>query len=196
MFISEFNREMFTLKLEDLNNYFKSNEIFNYNVTDFSYVRLLELVKSYQSKIPQSLLAGLDAWGNKLILINGPITDYPLLTPYKGQLLNGIPWDQLRGATFPSNFSIIDINHLEDSVNILLHEQGHAIDSLLGNGVFSSASPDWQNIWKNTQWSTHYDTLYYYEAYADSFANYLLENTTPEIKAYFDQHVGVFNAHS
>lgn len=170
-------------------------EMINYNVTN---IDLFNLAVDQQNKIPKAFLDKLVAIGDRLVIMVGiSITDYPKYASLKGLSHYGgefgmTLWDDTPGVggVGPNQDTVVVMNRFHDSgsLNLLLHEQGHAIDYALG---VKSGQADWQAIWQSTDWYKVFNNGAYYqssppEAWAESFAAYFNGNTLPaNVSQYF-----------
>jgi len=185
----------------DANHWLAMNAAANYDVGD---VRALERAANDLTKLPRHLLDALSAYGWRLVLVSGDVTDYPKMAGLRGLVTYGFPYTSVAAATLtgPGGYSVVAVNKPSGSVNTVLHEAGLALDVLLGHGNNKSyADPAWQRLWKHTDWDAAFPRVppgflarFADEAWGEGFAAYFggavsREALPAAVRHYFD---GVF----
>ncbi len=143
------------------------------------------------SRIPDSILSKFLVSGQKIKLIQGKLTDEPEysylrgVTP-RGWEGTGKTWDDLSGLGGYPNV-VVKIGcceKTEGTINLELHETGHAVDCAFYN---ISKSASFLEIWRLEVSNLFYDTCifdyvnkYAEEYFAESFAMYFYNNDGKE----------------
>lgn len=124
------------------------------------------------------------------VLYNEPITDYPLISNLAGTRVDKYgpdsttTYDGITGLTLGPDIVI------KLGSDALIHEFGHVFDNMINHGA--SMQPDWQYIWKYSQWSSDYFKLNYDEAWAESFARIVTKQPVQDaVAAYFFSKYGL-----
>lgn len=135
------------------------------------------------AKIPDSILSKLVLCGQKIKLVQGKLTDEPEYAYLKGVTPRGWEgtgktWDDLSGlGGYPNVVVTIGCcEKTEGTINLELHETGHAVDCVF-NSISKSTS--FLKIWRLEVSNLYYDTWifnymnkYPEEYFAESFAMY------------------------
>lgn len=143
-------------------------------------------IKDRISNIPTPILSALVDKNITIRIVCGPITDDEFFCYLKGTIPRGwedtgMTWDDVPGAG--GNPGIVRTGHSEfgkghGSINLELHELGHAVDEWVFHSVSNNAS--FKTIWKKESKSLfgeeHYFNIYPEEYFAEVFAMYFLNN--------------------
>lgn len=151
-------------------------------------LKYINAVNREMSKIPKDLLLRIQKNKGKLHMVaNNGITIHPAFRHLKGQRPRGWTtgsWDTIPGAggTTSNPTTVIVANKTamtyHGSINLTLHEYGHAVDALAKKGWAKlSDSTKWQKVWKGNNKrgliSSPYQAGYAEEYWAEAFAEYL-----------------------
>lgn len=142
------------------------------------------------SKIPSSIIYKLYDSDVKIKLVNGPITNEPEYANLKGVTPRGWEgtnktWDDVPGAG--GKTVVIRIGYSErgkghSSINLELHEAGHAVDQYAFNNI--SQDDNFKKIWKNEVDKLFPQNAYFEnyseEYFAETFAMFYIDKANNE----------------